>query len=268
MGPHRKKRQRLKPFFWIIAIGLLSIIVSLNIRLLNGPAEGPSSKPGETERKYEKFDRDIAENRYTLVMFKSDNCNACRKIQADFVTLKTKITDPDLKILSVTKNEMPELSKRYKIPSFPSFILFKSKDVLRTWVGSDKLKDVEDFLKSDWKRAAQTGGISNFERPEFDTSDEEEDEEEENAHPSEENTTKVTAMKPTTKDVEQSKIIETTKPLPPVASGTKPVPPKATTMDIKIESEKSPAKSSQPIAQMDTPQDLEEELDLDEEDGE
>jgi hypothetical protein len=139
---------------------------------------------------------------------------------------------------------------------------------LRTWVGSDKLKDVEDFLKSDWKRAAQTGGISNFERPEFDTSDEEEDEEEENAHPSEENTTKVTAMKPTTKDVEQSKIIETTKPLPPVASGTKPVPPKATTMDIKIESEKSPTKSSQPIAQMDTPQDLEEELDLDEEDGE
>ena len=121
-----------------------------------------SVKPADMEHAYENFDRQLSKNKYTIVMFKSDNCAACNRVRAEFQALEKEITDPELKIMSVTKDRMGELFKQYNIISFPTFILFKSTVVIKTWVGSDKLKEVEDFLQTNWKTSTEGIGVNDI----------------------------------------------------------------------------------------------------------
>lgn len=89
----------------------------------------------------ENFDNHI-QNGLKLVMFGSDMCHYC--VKEDSVL--EELAEHDINIGKIDAYKTPELTRRYGITSFPTFILFKFGDVVTRFSGFRNKSELLDIL--------------------------------------------------------------------------------------------------------------------------
>lgn len=171
-----KNSKQTKIIFWISLTGLVFIAILLNIReflpkkikkdSVDEMVETSEEDSDEVViQKVEKIDKSsvkennvtnysdfkslLTKSRFTLVKFGASWCKYCKNIENDFNSIKSS---DNLNIISLDRDACSEVFSKMEIVSMPTFILFEGDQILKKWIGSDKIQDVKSFINEEkWK---------------------------------------------------------------------------------------------------------------------
>lgn len=92
----------------------------------------------------EQFDKVIA-NKLVVVDFFATWCMPCKMLAPIMERVETKLND--VKFYSVDIDESEDLSKRYRIFSVPTLVVFRDGKKVDSLVGLNSFDDVVDFIE-------------------------------------------------------------------------------------------------------------------------
>ena len=93
-----------------------------------------------------KFNNTIASNLPTLVDFYATWCGPCQTMHPILDEIKSKEKDK-IRILKIDVDKNPAIAEKFKIKGVPTFILFKSGEVVWRKSGIIPFKELCDLIK-------------------------------------------------------------------------------------------------------------------------
>lgn len=92
----------------------------------------------------ENFDQKIASDKLTLVDFSASWCGPCKMFKPIVEQLEANM--PDINVYNVDIEDCEEISRRYRIFSVPTLLLFKKGEKIDTSVGMLPYEELEMFV--------------------------------------------------------------------------------------------------------------------------
>lgn len=94
-----------------------------------------------------KFKEIVASNTPTLVDFYATWCGPCQTMMPVLDSLKNRMGDK-LRILKIDVDKNPDISDKFKVRGVPTFVLFKSGEILWRQSGGMDINTLENKIKS------------------------------------------------------------------------------------------------------------------------
>ncbi len=101
----------------------------------------------DEKTKLDRFNKLISNKSIpAIVMFYADWCGHCQRIKPIFLQYSKRCTNNKLIFILVNVDTSKEITSKYNIEGFPTFILFKNNTIEQTLVGADEqgLKQIID----------------------------------------------------------------------------------------------------------------------------
>lgn len=94
----------------------------------------PKKEPGVTDLNETNFDQTISAESPTLVDFWAEWCGPCKSMHPVFESLSKKY--PNVKFARVNVDSNQNISMRFAVQSIPTFIMFKSGQIIDRMIGA------------------------------------------------------------------------------------------------------------------------------------
>ena len=94
----------------------------------------PRIDPGVSDLSDANFDRTVSAENLTLVDFWAEWCGPCKSMHPVFESLSKKY--PDVKFARVNVDQNQNISAKFAVQSIPTFIMFKSGQILDRMMGA------------------------------------------------------------------------------------------------------------------------------------
>jgi len=94
----------------------------------------PKKEPGVTDLNETNFDQTISAESPTLVDFWAEWCGPCKSMHPVFDSISKKY--PNVKFARVNVDSNQNISMRFAVQSIPTFIMFKSGQIIDRMVGA------------------------------------------------------------------------------------------------------------------------------------
>ncbi|ATG97603.1 thioredoxin [Mesoplasma lactucae] len=92
----------------------------------------------------DQFNKEIKEGK-VLVDFYADWCGPCKMLAP--IIEQVAEENPDLKVLEVNVDNVPDLAKEYQVMSIPTLIMFKDGKQTNKAIGLQPKQQLEAFIK-------------------------------------------------------------------------------------------------------------------------
>jgi len=96
----------------------------------------PKIEPGIIDLNDSNFDKTISSDNPTLVDFWAEWCGPCKSMHPIFERMSNKF--PNVKFARVNVDSNQNISMKYAVQSIPTFIMFKSGQIIDKMMGSSR----------------------------------------------------------------------------------------------------------------------------------
>ena len=97
-------------------------------------------------KNYEEF-KEYISNNACFVDFYTSWCGPCKMLSPIIEELDENGSFGDIKVLKIDAEEVPDVSREYRIQAVPTLMLFKNGEVVKTAMGYMSDSDLLDFIK-------------------------------------------------------------------------------------------------------------------------
>ncbi len=95
--------------------------------------------------KQEEFNELLKTNKTIIVKFYADWCGPCKMFAPIFEAASKKASS--VNFVTINVDELEEISKKYKITSIPTIVLFKNSAEVKRYTGIMQEPDLLEFIK-------------------------------------------------------------------------------------------------------------------------
>ncbi len=96
----------------------------------------------------ENFEEEVINSKgKVLVDFYADWCGPCQGLAPIIEEIDNKNTSDELKICKLNVDDNQELSRKYKVMSIPTILVFENGEIIKSTVGMVEKEYILDMLK-------------------------------------------------------------------------------------------------------------------------